>query len=473
MKKLVYLFVISCTFLCQTLQAQDVDTLSLLEAVFTSYHHQMPGVAAAVSIDGRVVFNKVYGLANLEYNVPNTTQTLFEAGSVSKQFVAAGVLLLIKEGKVALNDDVRLYVPELPDYGATITVDMLLSHTSGLKDWGALYSLTGWPRTTRVYTQELGWDIIFRQQSLNFPPGTQYSYSNSNYMLLVLILERVSGQTLAQFTEEHFFKPLGMNATRWRDNHLTVVPHRATAYRDDDLSKGFLLNMPFEDLHGPGGLLTTTADLLRWNRLHESLEILGAEYAANRITERTLLNGEPVGYAAGHTVGTFRGYREIAHSGSTGGYRAWLAWYPERKLSIVLLSNYAQFPPVTIGRLIAALFLPEKAAPLTKAEAVELAIAEEPAKTEERAAQTPPDLLEYEGTYYSADIDTRYSLAVKENVLRVYRKAGDTFDLKYVSPDVFSSEGNGRYVFKRNSNGNVEGFTVSVLRAQNVPFTLF
>lgn len=156
----------------------------------------MPGVAAAVSIDGRVVFNKIYGLANLEYNVPNTTQTLFEAGSVSKQFVAAGVLLLIKEGKVALNDDVRLYVPELPDYGATITVDMLLSHTSGLKDWGALYSLTGWPRTTRVYTQELGWDIIFRQQSLNFPPGTQYSYSNSNYMPLVLILSGYRGRRL-------------------------------------------------------------------------------------------------------------------------------------------------------------------------------------------------------------------------------------------------------------------------------------
>ncbi|HHV40203.1 MAG TPA: beta-lactamase family protein [Bacteroidales bacterium] len=473
MKKSVFLFFIFFAFVSLQLQAQELDTLAAIDAVFASYHNQMPGVAAAVSIDGRVIFNKAYGLANLEYNVPNTPQTLFEAGSVSKQFVAAGMLLLAKEGKVALSDDVRMYVPELPNYDATITIDMLLSHTSGLKDWGALYSLTGWPRTTRVYTQELGWDIIFKQKSLNFPPGTQYSYSNSNYMMLVLILERVSGQSLAQFTEERFFKPLGMSHTRWRDNHLTVIPDRATAYRDNHTETEYLLNMPFENLHGPGGLLTTTADLLRWNQIHESLEIFGAEFAQNRITERTLHSGERVGYAAGHTIGRLQGHFEVAHSGSTGGYRAWLAWYPEEKLSVVLLSNYAQFSPAAIGRRIATLFLPEpqqqESAPLIQAEKRTRADKD----AEDAQPQALPVLKEYEGTYYSADIDTRYRFSVKEGVLKVYRKAGDTFDLTYVSPDVFTSDKNGEYVFKRNAKGKVEGFTVSVTRALHVPFTIF
>lgn len=473
MKKFASLFFIFFAFVSVQLQAQALDTLAAIDAVFASYHNQMPGVAAAVSIDGRVIFNKAYGLANLEYNVPNTPQTLFEAGSVSKQFVAAGMLLLAKEGKVALSDDVRMYVPELPNYGATITIDMLLSHTSGLKDWGALYSLTGWPRTTRVYTQELGWDIIFKQRSLNFPPGTQYSYSNSNYMMLVLILERVSGQTLAQYTEEQFFKPLGMNHTRWRDNHLAVIPDRATAYRDNHTETEYLLNMPFEDLHGPGGLLTTTADLLRWNQIHESLEIFGAEFAQNRITERNLHSGEPVGYAAGHTIGTLHGRLEVAHSGSTGGYRAWLAWYPEERLSVVLLSNYAQFSPTTIGRRIATLFLAEpqqqESAPLIQAE--KRTRADKDAEGAEQ--QALPVLEDYEGTYYSVDIDTWYFLMVKEGVLKVYRKAGDTFDLTFVSPDVFTSEKNGEYVFKRNTKDKVDGFAVSVTRALHVPFTIF
>ncbi|HPX80243.1 MAG TPA: serine hydrolase domain-containing protein, partial [Bacteroidales bacterium] len=218
MRKTTVLFFVTCALAVQALpwqplQAQTLDTLAELDAIFAPFHNQMPGVAVAVSIDGRVIYNKAYGLANLEYNVPNTPQTLFEAGSVSKQFVAAGILLLAKEGKLTLHDDVRTYVPELPDYGTPVTLDMLLSHTSGLKDWGALYSLTGWPRTTRVYTQELGWDIIFKQKSLNFPPGSLYSYSNSNYMMLVLVLERVSGLTLAQFTEKYFFEPLNMEHT--------------------------------------------------------------------------------------------------------------------------------------------------------------------------------------------------------------------------------------------------------------------
>lgn len=471
MRKTTVLFFVTCALAVQALpwlplQAQTLDTLAELDAIFAPFHNQMPGVAVAVSIDGRVIYNRAYGLANLEYNVPNTPQTLFEAGSVSKQFVAAGILLLAKEGKLTLHDDVRTYVPELPDYGTPVTLDMLLSHTSGLKDWGALYSLTGWPRTTRVYTQELGWDIIFKQKSLNFPPGTLYSYSNSNYMMLVLVLERVSGLTLAQFTEKYFFEPLNMEHTLWRDNHLAVVPGRATAYRGQD--GRFLLNMPFEDLHGPGGLLTTTSDLLRWNRLHESLEILGEEFATNRIIARKTTNGQDIGYAAGHTIGTLNGYREVAHSGSTGGYRAWLAWYPQKRLSVVLLSNYAEFAPVVCGRRIASLFLEEDASAKVPAAAESQQASVH--QVAEVHAETPPELSDYAGTYYSTEVDTRYVVLVEEGTLKVGRKAGDEFELSHRTGDRFTSENNGEYTFERDRRGKVTGLKVSVMRAQDVPF---
>ena len=461
---LIFIFTLMLPF---TLFAQKgATTEQRIDALFASFHNEMPGVAVAVTLDGKQIYNKAFGLANLEYNVPNTTATIFEAGSVSKQFVAASVLLLAKEGRLSLNDDVRKYVPELPVYDAPITIDMLLCHTSGLKDWGAIYSLTGWPRTTRVYTQELGYDIIFRQKSLNFFPGSQYSYSNSNYMMLTLIVERVSGLSLAQFTAQRFFGPMGMSQTSWRDNHRAIVPGRATAY--DKRDGKFLLNMPFEDLHGPGRLLTTTHDLLIWNRLLEGEEMFGSEYAINRVAERKLNDGKGCGYAAGLTIGKYNGYDEIAHSGSTAGYRAWLAWYPQKRLSVVLLSNYAQFQPVQIGRAIAATFVGEE--PTSPAQSV--AKAED--KADEKFASAKRDhksLAEYEGTYFSEEAgSTTFIIKLTGDKLEVRRKAGESFSLTNLSGDKFTSDGNGDYLFTRDRRGKVNGFKVSVMRASYIPF---
>lgn len=272
-----------------TVWSQSNDTVNRIDQIFARFHNDMPGVAVAIAINGKSFYNKAFGLSNLEFPLPNTSETIFECGSVSKQFTAAAILLLVQEGKLSLNDDVRKYVPELPQYDSTITIQHLLNHTSGLKDWGALYSLTGWPRTTRAYTQQLSFDIVFRQKSLNFSPGSKYSYSNSNYVMLTLITERVSGKTLAEFTTEKFFKPLGMTKTQWRDNFREVVQGRAVAY---SLRDGvFSLDMPFEDVHGPGGLLTTTADLLKWNILLDTNEIFSTQIAQQRVTPG-LLNDE-------------------------------------------------------------------------------------------------------------------------------------------------------------------------------------
>ena len=459
---LIFALLISCSLFAQ----KGTTTEQRIDALFASFHNEMPGAAVAVSLDGKLIYNKAFGMANLEHTVPNTTATIFEAGSVSKQFVAASVLLLAKEGRLSLSDDVRKYVPELPVYDAPITIDMLLCHTSGLKDWGAIYSLTGWPRTTRVYTQELGYDIIFRQKSLNFFPGSQYSYSNSNYMMLTLIVERVSGLSLAQFTAQRFFGPMGMSQTSWRDNHRAIVAGRATAYYKRDGK--FLLNMPFEDLHGPGGLLTTTHDLLIWNRLLEGEEMFGSEYAINRVAERKLNDGKGCGYAAGLTIGKYNGYDEIAHSGSTAGYRAWLAWYPQKRLSVVLLSNYAQFQPVQIGRAIAAIFVGEESASpvLPVAKADDNVDDKTPSPKREHKS-----LAEYEGEYFSEEGgSTTFIIKLTGDKLEVRRKAGESFSLTNLSGDKFTSDGNGDYLFTRDRRGKVNGFKVSVMRASDIPF---
>ncbi|MBE0676289.1 MAG: serine hydrolase [Bacteroidales bacterium] len=438
--------------------AQSADTLRKIDEIFAQYHNGMPGLSVAIARDGKTIYSKAFGLAEMEHRVPNTTETTFECGSVSKQFVAASILLLAQDGKLALTDDVRKYVPELPQYDAPITIKHLLTHTSGLKDWGAVYSLTGWPRTTRVYTQELSFDIVFRQKSLNFSPGEQYSYSNSNYVMLVLITERVSGKKLAEFTRERLFKPLGMKNTMWRDNFRDVVIGRAVAYSGSE--DRFLQNMPFENVHGPGGLLSTTGDLLIWNSLLADPKLFTDEFAAIRIESGKLNNGDPAGYAAGLMTGARNGFIEISHSGSTAGYRAWLAWYPEKRLSVAILSNHASSDPVGKGRAIADVFLgqPER----------------QPATSRPQVRPQPyvptASLTDYSGTYYSEDADVTYKIEVKEDAVWVYRKAGDTYRLNPVEHDAFTTTSNGSYRFERDRRGKVTGFKVSVSRADNVPF---
>ena len=442
-----------------TVWSQSNDTVNRIDQIFARFHNDMPGVAVAIAINGKSFYNKAFGLSNLEFPLPNTSETIFECGSVSKQFTAAAILLLVQEGKLSLNDDVRKYVPELPQYDSTITIQHLLNHTSGLKDWGALYSLTGWPRTTRAYTQQLSFDIVFRQKSLNFSPGSKYSYSNSNYVMLTLITERVSGKTLAEFTTEKFFKPLGMTKTQWRDNFREVVQGRAVAY---SLRDGvFSLDMPFEDVHGPGGLLTTTADLLKWNILLDTNEIFSTQIAQQRVTPGLLNDGSSSGYAAGLMIGEWNGYNEISHSGSTAGYRAWLAWYPSKKLSVAILSNYAAFNPTAAGRAIASVFLGIPQISATVSESSQLSV---------QSAYEISNLNSFAGIYYSEEVESTYKIEVKEGALEVYRKAGDNFRLISVAKDEFSTASNGLFKFSRDKKGRITGFTVSVSRAENVPF---
>jgi CubicO group peptidase (beta-lactamase class C family) len=326
-----------------------------IDALFSTWTNSTPGCAVGVSANGGIVLQKAYGIADLEHDVANTTDTIFEAGSVSKQFTAAAVLLLERDGKLSLDDPVRKYVPELPDYGAPITIRQMLLHTSGLRDWGSIEDIAGWPRGSRVYTHAHVLDILARQSQLNFTPGTRWSYSNSGYNLAAIIVSRVSGEPFVEFTRKRIFEPLGMTRTSWRDDFTRIVKGRAVAYAESDGS--FHTNMPFENIYGNGGLLTTVGDLLRWNENFVEPKVGDADLVREMQVPGRLSNGQEHGYAYGLAVGRYKGIPEIRHSGTTASYRAFLAQYPEQHVSVAVLCNAGNSTPRQTVHAVADLYL--------------------------------------------------------------------------------------------------------------------
>lgn len=314
-----------------------------------------PGCAVGVQHQGRQ-WLRAYGMSNLEYGVPLTPESVLETGSVAKQFTAAALVLLAQDGKLSLDDDVRKYLPEVPDFGATITLRHLLNHTSGLRDQWALYSIVGTPPGTMVHTIPGILHLVSRQRMLNFPPGTEYLYSNTGWTLLTVVVSRVAGQAFAEFSEERLFGPLGMTSTAWRDDFRTIVPDRATAYEPS--GQRWLLDMPFTMVHGNGGLLTTVGDMLIWNEALDQGTVPGGAALVRELETQGVLNdGTVIDYALGVSVGEYRGTRMVSHGGSTAGYRTWLARFPERDLSLAVFCNAANANPARHARRIADVVL--------------------------------------------------------------------------------------------------------------------
>ena len=332
-----------------------------VDKVFAKWTAGTPGCAVAASVAGKPVLSKAYGMADLEHEVKNTADTIFEAGSVAKQFTAAAVLMLARDGKLSLEDAVRKYIPELPDYGAPLTIRHMLNHSSGLRDWGSVAGIGGWPRTTRAYTHAHVLDIVSRQRALNFPPGTRYSYSNTGFNLAAILVSRVSGMPFAEFSQKRLFGPLGMTRTSWRDDHRRIVKGRAVAYSED--AGTFRIQMPFENVHGNGGLLTTVGDLLKWNENFATAVVGDAAFVREQETPGKFADGREHGYALGLTVGEYKGVRAVQHSGSTAGYRAHLSRYPDQQLSVAVLCNGSTAGATQYANAVADIYLGDRARP--------------------------------------------------------------------------------------------------------------
>ena len=323
-----------------TAGAQRTDLIAVTDKVFAAWNStHTPGCAVGIAQGGKVLLTRGYGMADIAGARPILPGTILESGSVAKQFTAAAIMLLVNDGKLRLDDDARTVLPELPVYGRTITFRHLLTHTSGLREWSNLVAWQGWPRGTRVHTQSDVFELITHQRALNYPVGDYYSYTNSGFLLLRTVVERVSGMSFVQFTTQRIFVPLGLTNTQWRDDFTRIVPGLAQAYsRRPD---GLHIDMPNDNVIAAGGLLTTVSDWLLWND-HLTKKTLGAGVVDSLTRRMTLTSGLEIAYALGLTVNDYRGLREISHSGSTAGYGTYLARYPEQNdLSIAVMCNVA------------------------------------------------------------------------------------------------------------------------------------
>jgi CubicO group peptidase (beta-lactamase class C family) len=326
-----------------------------VDAIFSEFNARTPGCTVGASVPGEQPLLRAYGVADLERNASLTPESIFEAGSVSKQFTAAAILLLARDGRLSLEDPVTNYIPELPDYGARLTIRHMLTHTSGLRDWGTVAAIAGRPRWTRIYTQSDVLEIASRQRALNFAPGTQFSYTNTGYNLAALIVARVSGMSFDAFTHARMFEPLGMTRTSWDTDHARLVRGRALGYaaRPD----GFATFLPFEDVYGNRGLLTTVGDLLKWSENFHSGKVGGAAFIAELQQPQRLADGRDHGYAFGLFTREHNGIRQIVHDGGTAGYRAALVRFPAQGVSVAVLCNTTSADAMAKANAVAEIWL--------------------------------------------------------------------------------------------------------------------
>jgi len=421
MRKLVAIVV--CGVALVAIAKTHADTDGQVDRLFSKWTDSTPGCAVGVATDGKAVLAKAYGMADLEHDVKNTPDTIFEAGSVSKQFTAAAMLLLAREGKLSLDDPVKKYVPELPQYETPLTIRHMLNHTSGLRDWGSVAAISGWPRTTRVHTHAHVLDIVSRQKSLNFPSGTRWSYSNTGFNLAAVIVSRVSGMSFPDFTRTRIFEPLGMKDTSWRDDHTRVVKRRAVAY--DETKDGFHTDMPFEQVYGNGGLLTTVGDLLKWNENFTTPKVGDASFVAEQQQPGRFNDGRVHDYALGLMVATYKGVRQVEHSGSTAGYRAHLARYPDQHVSVAVLCNVSSGNATQAAHSVADVYLGDRA--------------QTPAAPTATYSLTSADLEAASGLYRNATTGVPLTIARDGDVLRVERGQPDGLNPQRGQPLVATS----------------------------------
>lgn len=337
-----------------------------VDQIFAAYDNsESPGCALGVIRDGNFIYKKGYGAGSLELGVPITPQSVFYMGSVSKQFTAASVVLAAEQGILSLDDDIRKYVPEIPSYGKTITLREMLHHTSGFRDILSLMFLGGRNSEDIHPTNEL-LDLLSRQKALNFAPGDEFLYSNTNYFLMSVVIQRATGKSLSQFAEENIFKPLGMKHTRLYDDRSVVLPARVPAYAPRS-GGGFRVDWSTNfDMVGGGGLMSSVEDLLLWDRNFYDNKLGKGALLKEMQTQGVLNNGKQIEYALGLFITKYRGLPIVAHDGANFGYRTALLRFPQQKFSVVCLCNLATSNPGDLTYRVADLYLESQLAPEAK-----------------------------------------------------------------------------------------------------------
>lgn len=413
---------------------------SRVDAVFAAWNtDHTPGGAVAIYKDGKIVYAKGYGMADLERSVPITSKTVFDIGSTSKQFTAACIYMLASEGKLSLDDDIRKHLPEIPAYDAPITIRHLLNHTSGLRDYLTLMALAGMSERND-YTDRQVLNIIARQRALNFKPGDEHLYSNTGYYLLGEIVRRASGTSLRRYADERIFKPLGMTNTHFNDDTSEIIKNRAVGYSPTQ-DGGFRTDMSIFHVVGDGALQTSVEDLALWDRnFYDSKLTGGPELIAAMLVPAKLNNGETLDYTSGLRVAPYRGLREISHGGAWVGYRAQMLRFPEERVGVVVLSNSGPVDTNDLAHKVADIYLEGKF-PKPAGAAATTAPTAKPAAAAPAVELSAKALEARTGLYHDLR-EPRYRRLILDGGKLIYsRGAGNTSPLVPVAGDRFRMEG--------------------------------
>ncbi len=489
-----------------------------IDSLLSGYNETEPGVAIGLVQNNELIYEKYFGLANLDYEIPIHKRTSFHVASVSKQFTAFAILLLEDEGKLSLEDDIRIYLPEMHEFEPKITISHLLNHTSGLKDKYNLLRLSGWTLDD-VITNEQVLTLIFNQKTLNFKPNEKHMYSNANYALLAEIVARVSKMSFAEFTHQRIFEPLHMEDSKFVDQEGEVVKNKSLSYFKVD-------SVYVEDLFnnfsvGATNLNTTITDLSKWAINYDTKKV-GSEAIFNKMqTLKHLNNGETYGYANGLFINTYEGFKRIEHSGQDASYQGYLATFPELNLSVIFtningeingarmvydimdicleqyIGNEATKKPreikvendtlrfITKNGTTTLVPVDEHAFELDIDDYVGISFANNQMiitlddgyqiYTEKYvpAHYTATTLEEFTGRYYSSELNAYYSFYIEEDQLIAKHTRLGNFPLKAIKNDYFIGNKGSflKVVIVRNSSNDVIGFEVSSSRAKNVLFT--
>ena len=421
-----------------------------LDELFKEWNRpSSPGAALGIISQGKFLYTKGYGMADLEHDIPITDTTIFYIGSVSKQFVTMCILLLEEQGKLGLDDRVQKYLPDFPEYGSPLTIRHFIHHTSGVRDNLTLWGLAGNDYLDHIDKEEM-YQLIRRQKELNFTPGERFLYSNSCYFMLGLIIEKVSGESLNDFAQKNIFKPLGMHKTFFLDDNTRIIRNRAFSYHQ---VKGSYKNQLMRyDLVGSGGIYSNVRDLFLWDQnFYRNKLGKGSMALIDKMhTEGLLNNGKSSGYAFAVSNGTYRGIKSVGHGGALASYRSYLMRYPDKKTSIIILANAT---PIDIYSLLLGVVDIVLEKDLTPVPVTEKNLQVNHSKEEEKFFIT--NVQPYTGTYYSEELDVHYQITANDSLLYYSIKWQQPVILHPSKQDLFHSEDGVSLKFERNNQNQV------------------
>ena len=353
---------IALSLAASNLAAQDsLSRARRVDSLLAAYDFSAgPGAAVGVVQNGKVLYNRGYGLADIEHATRVTGATVFDVASVSKQFTGLAVAMLVEQGRIGLADDIRKYIPEMHDFGRPITIDNLLHHTSGLRDWPATLQVGG-ARMDDIISFGQILAMAFRQRTLNFAPGSEYSYSNTEYNLLAEVVARVTGQSFRAWTDEHLFRPLAMTSTHFRDDIAEPIDNRAYGYAS--VNGRYQVTPDNLLAEGSSSLLSNTTDMLKWLANLDKPAVGGRSAVDLMRTETPLNNGARNNYAFGMVNGMYRGIPTVAHDGSWASFSTFDVLFPTQHLGVVVLANSGASVQALAFR-IASIYLAIEPAPV-------------------------------------------------------------------------------------------------------------